>query len=372
MEQLKRYRLVIAGVALLAMVGISWWAISTRTGDTPDVESDTPTLPEIERDRITEIEIRRPGEGEAPIRLVKQGTAWRLAAPVEAPAAQTVVETALEKLADLEVVGIAASRRQHHERLEVDAEHGVRVIARAGTEELIDFWIGSNPSGSNTMIRVDGQEQVLSVRGAIKFAFNKPARDWRDRAIVELEPNDVREVTFVNTNGTFRFRKAEAAWEQVLEAPEGQPAPAAIERFAPTKVATNVSTIARLRAADFAAPDVTAESAGLGDAAARVTLVSGEGEEAQTTVIRIGNEAADSQRYVMREGNDTIFLVASHQVERLMPNGAAFQEPEPGTTPPEEPAAEGGDPHGGMPPGGIPPEIMQQLQQQLQQRGATN
>src|SRR5690606_35439808 len=114
----------------------------------------------------------------------------------------------------------------------------------------------------------------LLIRGQIKFAFNKPAQDFRDRAIVELEADDVREATFTNANGRFHFRKNGEAWEQVLEPAEGAPAPVAIERFAPTKVGTTVSGLARLRASSFGAADVTADSAGLGDDAQRVVLVS--------------------------------------------------------------------------------------------------
>ncbi|MCZ7686439.1 MAG: DUF4340 domain-containing protein [Sandaracinaceae bacterium] len=149
MDEIKRYRLLIGGVVLLGMIGLAWWAIRARTGDTAPAEGAAapPTVPEIDRDAITEIEIRRP-EDDAAIRLVKDGETWRLAAPVEAPAASSNVDTALDKLADLDVRGVASSNPQFHERLEVDEEHGVHVIARAGGETLID--IGSAPSAAAT------------------------------------------------------------------------------------------------------------------------------------------------------------------------------------------------------------------------------
>lgn len=360
MDAIKRYRLAIGAIALLVMVGLAVWAIRTESGDTVVAEEDTPTLPEIDRDAITEIEIRRPGEEEV-VRLVKSGEAWRLAAPVEATAAQTSVDTVLDKLADLEVKGVASTNARFHERLEVDESNGVHVIARAGSEELIDFWIGGFRSGS-TLIRLDGQDQTLMVNGSIKFAFNKPPRDFRDRAIVELEPDEVREATFTNANGTFRFRKNGSAWEQVLE---GDPAPTAIERFAATKVGTAVSGIARLRASDFAAADVTAESAGFGESAARVVLLAGEGDEAETVTLHVGNEVEDGARYVMREGNDTIFTVSRFMAERLVPNAEAFQEAEPGSEPEAAPAPAPAPGGGGQ----IPPELMEQIQRQLQQQG---
>lgn len=370
MDEIKRYRVLIGGVVLAAMIGLTWWAVSTRTGETPAAETTTPTLPTIDRDAITQLEVRRP-EDDASTRLVRDGESWRVAAPVEAAAARTALDTALDKLGDLEVTRVATRLASQHERLEVDAAHAVRVTARAGDETVIDFWIGAYRNG-NTMIRLEGQDEVLMVRGSIKFAFNKPVRDWRDRAIVEIEGNDVREAEFTSTNGTFRFRRSEDAWAQVLEAPEGEPAPAEIERFAPTKVRTIVNGLARLRAHDFAAADVTVESAGLAESAARVLLVSGEGESAQTIRLLVGNEVSDGNRYVMREGDPTIYVVARFMAERLLPDTAAFQEPEPGEAG-EEPA----EPPPGMPMGGmggmgggqIPPELMEQIQRQLQAQG---
>ncbi len=364
MDEIKRYRLLIGGAVLIGMVGLTWWAVSTKTGDTPAAAVTTPTLPEIDRSAITTLEIHRPGD-EPAVRLVKDGETWRLAEPVEAPAAQTAVDTALDKLSDLEIRGVATSRTQQHARLEVDAEHGVHVIARAGDSPVIDLWIGAFRDG-NTMIRLDGQDQVMMAHGSIKFAFNKPVRDWRDRAIVDLEPDQVREVTFTNTNGTFHFTKSGEDWAQVTAAPEGQEAPAAIENFEGAKVRTAVTSLARLRASDFAADDVTAESAGLGESAARVTFVSGEGDAAQTTTLLVGNEVEDGNRYVQREGNDAIFVVSRFMADRLIANAATFQH----SDEPEAPPPGAGGPGG---PGGAPqisPELMQQIQQQLQQQAA--
>lgn len=370
MEEIKRYRVVIAGVVLLAMVGVTWWAVTANSGETPEAEEDLPEVPEVEQNEITEIQITRP-EDDAPIRLTKSGDAWRIAAPIEGPAARTNVDSLLEKLSSLEIVGVASRQARHHERFELDAEHGIHVVARAGSREAINLWIGGFGDG-NTFVRLDGQDEVLMAHGSIKFAFNRAANDWRDRAITELEANDAREITFTSTNGTFRFRKNGESWEQVLEAPEGGEAPAAIENFDQAKVRTIVGRVARLRATDFAAADVTAESAGLGESAARVTLVTGEGESAVTTVLLVGNEVNDHQRYVMREGGDgTIFIVSRPDAERLFVTAEAFQ-----TVPGAEGEEAESPPEGGeMPPmpggggGEIPPELMRQIQEQLRQQG---
>ncbi len=369
----QRYRAVIVGVVAVALIGVTWWAITSQTGDTPvdETEEDELTLPTVERDDVTELEIHIPaGEGEdqpaETIRMVRgEGDAWRLAEPVEADAAETAITTALDKISTLEVVGRAASREQHHERLEVDPAHGVRVIARQGSETLIDVWIGAYRAG-NTMVRQEGQDAVLMVRGSIKFAFNKRTRDWRNRAILELTAADVREAEFTNPNGHWVFVKDGESWiERLPEPVEGAEPPVGIESFDQARVGTAISSLARLRASDFG--EVSAEEAGLGEGAPTVRMVSGEGDAAQTVVLRVGSESTDGQRYVQREGDATIYLVSRFMAERLMPNVAAFQ---PGAEPAPEPGGHEGEEPPSMEGGGqIPPEIMEQIQRQLQQQG---
>ncbi|HJL17629.1 MAG TPA: DUF4340 domain-containing protein, partial [Sandaracinaceae bacterium LLY-WYZ-13_1] len=377
----QRYRLPIMAVVALALIGVTWWVVTSETGDSPTVEGEEPpSLPEIDRDAVTEIEIQRP-EDDAAIRVVREDDAWRLVAPVEASASQTTVDTALDKLADLEVAGRAASNATHHERLEVSEDTGIHVVARAGSETLIDMWVGAFQAG-NTMVRLDGQDEVLMVRGSIKFAFNKALRDWRDRTITDETPEEVAEVVFQNDNGRFHFREGDDGWVQIVpeEPAEGEEEPPApIEEFDGGRVRTMVSSLARLRAADFAEPDATPESLGFGPDAARVTLTlveseddegedaegadegedaegADEGEDAEAVVppppagptrtltILIGDEAEESQRYVMLEGGDVIYVVSRFMADRLLPDAESFQE---GAEPAQPPG-------GGRPPGGMP------------------
>lgn len=407
----QKNRLWIGGVALLVIGGAAVWAVMSRTGDTPPSETSAASdFPDLERDDIAALEITRP-EDEAAVRLERQGEAWRITQPIQAAADQSAVTTALDKLDELEVRSVAASAAQFHERLEVDAEHGVRVVARdAEGEVLADLWIGAY-RGGNTMVRREGQDQVVAVRGSIKFAFNKELRDWRDRSMLTLEADEVREVSWVGPNGTFRFSRpmttpAPAAEGEEPGAPTlgdwtitevsylpppseqpdagaprpGRPPPpppavqTSIEGFQHSKVRSIVASLARMRASDFAAADVTRESAGITDASPRVTLTAGEGDSRQTGTVILGNEANAERHdfYAMREGDDTIYVISRFLSERVHPTAASFTAaapaapaaPDPAGTPP--PDVHGGGPEGG---GQLPPEVMEQIRRQLEAQG---
>ena len=269
---------------------------------------------------------------------------------------------------------------------------------------LADLWIGGTRSG-NTAVRIGEEDAVGMVSGTIRFAFVRDLKDWRDRTITDVDATEVREVAWWGPNGTFRFSRpmstpeateenahpeptlgdwtlSEASYvpaappvDPAAPAPATPPAPLAavttIENFQPTKVRTMVSTLARLRASDFAAADVTAATAGITEASPTVTLTVGEGATATTTTLHLGNANAE-QFYAMREGDSTIFLVSSMHASRIHPTVVEFQ---PSATPEPPAAPEGGGMPEGMQIGGegggeIPPEIMRQIQQQLQQQGA--
>jgi hypothetical protein len=419
----QKYRLWIGlGVLVVLIGGVVYAYTSEKEADRPTETSEQidALLPEIDKSAIEELEIRRPDE--EPIRLAKRDGTWRVVAPVDAPADSGIVDTALTKIAELDVTRVAATNDANHARLEVSPDKGIRVIARGGGETLIDFWVGAYQS-LNTMIRVEGQDQVLAVKDSIKFAFNKPVDDWRDKKIVAETVRDIVSISFQNPNGAWSFVRGEGdAWSQAAgEAP--------IERFSSAKIQSIASTLANARATSFAAPDVTIESAGLAEGtASKVTLrlraggvqasedaamdeaamdetamdetamdeaamdeaamddVAAESppdvpaDEPQptepqqdgTTAIVLYVSATgpeDSRFYLRREGDDTIYVVMPHVADKVRVNVEAFQDAPPAA--PEEGGEDAPpeDPHGDHSMDGAPTPMIseEELQRIIQQ-----
>ncbi|MBO6933829.1 MAG: DUF4340 domain-containing protein [Deltaproteobacteria bacterium] len=387
----EKNRLMIAGVAFVGLLAIAFFALKAREdadgggrdGETEE-EEELPELPAIERDSITALEISRPADEEGAeresVRLEKDGDTWRVTQPLESEADTTAVNTVLEKLENLEVTGIAATRAANHERLEVDEAGTIGVVVEQEGAEPVTLYIGAF-SDQGTMVRLPDEDRVLTVGGSIKYAFNKDLKDWRNRRVVDIPPPQVAMVTFESTEGgTWSFqRNAEDEWAPV----EGQEE---IERFGANKVQSVVSSVSRMRAVNFGAPEIDAAAAGLVEPSGTVTLQyrpEAEGDEEpaadaplQTVVLKVGGPREGAEElYLQREGDPTIYVISKYLADRMRPNAESFQTPEGG----EEPAG-GGMPPGmppGMPgmggpggPGGgqIPPELMQQIQQQIQQQ----
>ena len=162
-------RLIIALVVLVGLGAAVLLTVRSRESSTtvaaPDVK-----LPKLKKEDITALEITKPDK--TTIALAQQGKEWALTAPVAAKADQSAVESVLDKLSGLEVASVAATRKENHKLLQVDAETGIHVKAKgAGDKALLDLWIGESKTGG-TMVRLEGSDTVIAVRGSLRYAFD--------------------------------------------------------------------------------------------------------------------------------------------------------------------------------------------------------
>jgi hypothetical protein len=324
-------RLGIATVLLVALLGLTLFRMNAREAEVTGPAKVEIKLAKIAKDSLDELEVSGPEKPR--VKLVKKDGKWRVAEPVDAEADQDAVSTALDKLAELEVTGVAATNKKNHDRLEVDGAKGTRVIARAGGKTLLDGYIGIYQTG-NSMLRIEGQEPVATVRGSIRYAFNKALKEWRDRTITKVETSAVQELVFDGPNGHFHFAREGEAWKQVVK--KGEKALAPLDE---SKVKGMLGTAASLSAVDFAAPGVTPEQAGLGEGAATALLKLGGDAGVQEVRYRIG-KLLDQNHYLQREGVPTIFLVSSWVAGRLTPKADILIKKETETAAGVDPNAE--------------------------------
>ncbi len=354
---MKNNRLLIALVVLLGVGTLAVMASRSRLAATT-IETPSETLPKLKKDDLTEIEIAAPGK--PPLTLVKQGGTWGLTQPVAAKADTSSVDAVLDKLTSVEITGVAATRKENHARLQVDPATGIHVKAKAGSKVVLDVFVGASKGGS-TMLRLDGKETVLAARGSLRYAFDKEVKQFRDRVITDIEGAELTAMTIESAKGTFRFDKADKTWAQ---AAKEKP----IAEFSDAKVDSVASMLAGLRAADFADPGTTAESAGLTAPTAKATLTQKTGA---TTLIELGKLHENQNEYYVRAtGKDVIFRVSKFFAERMLADATSFVADK------KEAAKENEGPDlGAMAPGGegaggeLSPEMMEQIKRQLANQG---
>lgn len=332
-------RLLPATFVLAALLALTVWQFNSREGEDDHAPVLSAKLPKVSKDAIDSLEITVP---EKPaLTLSKQGKQWALSKPVVAAADQSAVDTALDKLAQLEVVGVAATQTANYVKLEVDDAHALHVVAKQGGKVVADLLLGGYRSG-NTMVREKSATLVAAVKGSIKYAFDKEIKEWRDRNIADVNPDHVKDIVFRNANGMFRFVQEGTEWKQ---APGDKP----IANFDGAQVKSMVASAARLTATDFAPADTQRDTAGVGATPdGTVTLTTGGDAGVQQIVLRVGKKL-DQSYYLVRDGEDPVYLVSSFVGEHLLPTPAHFAKEE------AKPAA--GNPAAAMP-GGAPFPMM--------------
>lgn len=351
---MKKNRLLIA---LVVLIGLSVAVVMMRRSRESATSFEEPktAIPTISKEEVTELEIARPGK--PLIVLRKSGTLFGIDMPVKDQASKTDVDQAIDALASLKILGTAATSKESHKKLEVDPEHAVHVIARAGGKDLINLHVGASKTGG-TMIRLEGEDTVYTAKGSLHYVFDKDVRDFRNRDVTDFDAKELTSLTLSSAKGTFKFVKDGENWAQ---APGEKP----IAKFDPGKVSRLAEAFASVRAVDFAEPADTDATTGLDKPMGRVTMVNNKGE---TIELLVGKQHKDGTEHFARLGGDdeVIYRITNFTAERAMPDAKAFEKAEAPAAAPGDMQPGGGVPGlEGMPPmagmENLPPELVQKL-----------
>lgn len=312
-------RLLTAIVLLTGLLAVTVWQWNKRDAEDSKPPEVTITLPKIKKDDVTEITVAAPERKS--ITAKKIDGEWHLTAPLESRADKDALDTAVTKLEELEVVAVAATLKENHDKLEVVPDKAVHVVAKKDDQVLLDVLIGAYRNG-NTMVRESSADKVATVKGSIKYAFNRDLKDWRERQVVNSPSEQIETVQWQNKHGTFKFVRDGEAWKQA----DGEKP---IAGFESGKIVSLVGTATTMKAASFAGDDVTKDAAGVGDKpVGRVTLTTKADAGGKTINLRIGNKT-EGGYYAFHEDKTPIFVITDFAGERMLSGADKFVKDEP-------------------------------------------
>ncbi|HSN82460.1 MAG TPA: DUF4340 domain-containing protein [Polyangiales bacterium] len=344
----RKNRVAIGAVAFFVLLALTIWSVN-RQDRQPDVGENIPSV-ELDQDSITTLEITRSNDQR--VVLSKVDGQWRVTSPLEAPADQSNVESALNRLADLRIPRVVASQPQNYARLQIDDANAVHVVAKSGDETLADLKIGKYANGL-TMLRVGEREEVFGASGSLRYAFDRELKAWRNRKVVNVDSADVQSIGLRSKNGTFALERAQDGWKAM-------DSPKELKELDSQKVDSLASMLARLTASDFAPEDVSAARAGLTEPTAEITIHVKD--QPEPIVLELGDATDDgSEHYLRRRDDPIIYVVSKYMADRLRPDAKALEPSEEK----EAPASPPDSAQGRQPPPQLPPEVMKQLQDQI-------
>jgi hypothetical protein len=272
------------GVALLVLAGLGSyiWFVERKQEPKREGEREKVTVLTVDKAKAKEISLASAG-GET-IRLVKEASGWKVAAPFTAPADTSAVEsmlTSLEKLeADEVVVEQAASPAEFG--LDKPGRTITAVVEGAPAPLSVEFGAKS-PDGSSVYARSAGSPKVYLVPQWVEGTFDKKPFDLRDRDLLHVKRDDVRSLEVAGPEGGYALARTDAG-EWAFTKPVAT-------RAGRWSVDGLLGTVENLRMDSVAAEAATDVKAyGLGAPTRTVSLVLKDGS---TRTLEIGGPAPD-------------------------------------------------------------------------------
>jgi len=198
------------GVAVLVAAGLfSYiWFVERKKEPKPEGQREKVTVVTVDKAKAKEISLATPGET---IRLVKEGSAWKVAAPFAAPADTSAVESMLTSLEKLEADEVVVEQAPNPAEYGLDKpSRTITAVVEGATAPLKVEFGSKSPDGSSVYARTAGSPKVYLVPQWVEGSFEKKPFDLRDRDLLHVKRDDVRSLEVTGPEGGYALARTDA------------------------------------------------------------------------------------------------------------------------------------------------------------------
>jgi hypothetical protein len=324
---MSRDKLILLGVVVLGLLGFLVYKQSQKDasiGQPTVAAKDFPTV--SAPDDVDKISITNGDKGEVVLEKVAgagaspegdggAGGVWQVTKPLTAAANQQTVKDLIANLKELKVESAINLKLDDDVKKDkqLDAAHGVHVIAWKGADKKLDETFGkSGPAGQ--LVTVTSQpDHVWAAKGYSAYLYTKEPKDYRDKEIFKFDDGSAAQVTIVNTHGTLSFTKGDK-WVGTLDKHP-------IAGFSEDKLKDMLRAYKALNADDFGDGKSLADT-GLDKPEATVTVELKDGAGKYTLLV--GKTGTGANRWAKREGDAGIFQIANYSAEWATSDASKF------------------------------------------------
>ena len=257
-------------IIVLAVVVVFWLAAEVLGGGYDDSETAF-VLPALTMSDVDKITITRPAGTNTLVRVGDSTwtvNGWN--------AAQNQVEGLFDGLTESIEAELVSTGSSVHGRMGIDSIDGIFVTFENDGEELASVVFGKRGGAYNSRyVRLEGQDFVYQFTGQLAGVVDRSESDWRDKAILSVEPDSVGRVVAMRSEGSYTLSRGEDGW---LIGSGGATDSAAVHRMLnqyTSLQASGFATPAQVDSTDFTQPDRTVALFGLeGDTLASLAFDS--------------------------------------------------------------------------------------------------
>jgi hypothetical protein len=277
------------------------------------VESKKEGKPEKTKEKVLTLdkakvkELTLAGDGKEEVKLVKDGTSWRMTAPQAAPADAQESESVLTSLEGLEIDEVVTEAPAKLSDFGLDPPKARVAVLQQGTPVQEILFGDKTPDQGSVYARQPTRPRVFTVPSYSAAVFDKKPFDLRDRDLLHLSRDAVRKVEVTGPEGAYalaRDDRGEWGFTSPLATRAG--------RWSVDGLLGNLETLRMESVAAEAATDV--KPYGLDKPTRVVKLGLADGN---TKVLEIGKPAGDKKHYARQAGQALVAVIPDTVLDTL-------------------------------------------------------
>ncbi|TKJ42511.1 hypothetical protein CEE37_02155 [candidate division LCP-89 bacterium B3_LCP] len=146
------------------------------------------------------------------INLKRRASGWNLGEPLDYPADSRFTGNVIEKLATMDIETLITEDSSKASQFEVDTA-GVEVMVFEGADTVAHFMVGkTSPDRRHTYCSFVGDDKIYLLKGTFTSQLNRKKKDWRDKSILEIDPESVNKLDFTYPDEVFSLEKTDTTW----------------------------------------------------------------------------------------------------------------------------------------------------------------
>lgn len=257
------------------------------------------------------------------VALEKEGSAWRLAAPVRARANAGEVTRILDTLEALVRSEVITGREQREQNLNPGdfgfARPRARISLRENGRDMTLLIGRDTPLGGNLFVKVETEASIFVASSNLLAELPARVDDLRERRVFQGFPNEATRLDIRRPDGLLQLTRADQGIWRMQKPYTGRAAYAAVQ--------TLLDRLFESRAVEFVADTMAAASLyGLDEPSAQVTIAGARAKGEQ--VLRLGRpvEGRTNEVYATLQGTEHVFSVPAALLETLSVSAAELRD----------------------------------------------
>jgi hypothetical protein len=199
------------GLALLVLAGLGAyvWFVERKHEPKPEGQREKVTVLAVDKAKAKELSLTAAG-GET-IRLVKEGSGWKVTAPFTSPADTSAVDSMLTSLEKLEADEVVVEQTANLAEFGLDKPSRTVTAVVEGAPAPLSVEFGAkSPDGSSVYARTPAATKVYLVPSWVEGTFDKKPFDLRDRDLLHVKRDDVRQLEVTGPEGSYTLARTDA------------------------------------------------------------------------------------------------------------------------------------------------------------------